>query len=269
MKKDKDIKINENFKKIEKLIIEIKENINNKLEENINTINELNKRIKENKINIEKNKNIINILKNEIFNRERNKMKNKIYEIYNNKNENIGKGFLIKIKYNNNIISILIINNRIEDNKIIIKKDNKIKEIEIKDRNKYINNNICIIEIKEEDNIKNYIEIDNIDNILSYKGKTIYILDNDIISIGKIKEIEDNNFKYESYIENNIIGLPIINIINNKIIGINNNNNGLFIKYLINDFININEFNKIFKLNIIDVGIEKLNLNSKYIGNKN
>ena len=138
MKKDKNMKIIENFKKIEKLIIEIKDSINKKLEENINIINELNKGIKENKINIENNKNIIYILSNEIFNIERYKMKNKIYEIYNNENENIGKGFLTKIAYNNNILSILIINNKIEDNKIIIKKDDEIKEIELKDRKKEI-----------------------------------------------------------------------------------------------------------------------------------
>ena len=89
-----------------------------------------------------------------------------------------------KNKNNNNIISILIINNNKEkENKIIIKKDNVKKEIEINERMKYINKNICIIEIKEEDNIKNFIEMDeSVDNKISYIGKTIYILDEDMIA---------------------------------------------------------------------------------------
>ena len=68
MKKDKNIEVNENFKKVEKLILEIKDNINKKLEEDLKVINELKKKIERNRINIENNHKIINILKNEIFN---------------------------------------------------------------------------------------------------------------------------------------------------------------------------------------------------------
>ena len=53
MKKDKNSKIKENGKKIEKLIIDIKDNLNKKLEENINIINILKKKIEENKISLE------------------------------------------------------------------------------------------------------------------------------------------------------------------------------------------------------------------------
>ena len=154
----------------------------------------------------------------------------------------------------------------------MIKKDKENKEIDLKDRMKYINKeyNINIIEIKEEDNIKDYIQLDdNCDNVLSYFGKTIYILDNKI-SYGKIKEIEENNFKYECYLENNIKGLPIINIKNNKLIGINGtiNNNGIFLKNSIEEFINIREFNKKFNLNITDINLQKLSLESKSIKNE-
>ena len=86
---------------------------------------------------------------------------------------------------------------------------------------KYINKeyNISIIEIKKEDKIESYLELDdninnNKDNI-SYIEKTIYILD-DMISYGKIKEIKEEKFKYECYIENNSSCLPIINVNRNK-----------------------------------------------------
>ena len=66
MNKNKNTKINENFKNIEKLIIDIKDNINKKLEENINIINILKKKIEKDRISIENNNKKINVLKNEI-----------------------------------------------------------------------------------------------------------------------------------------------------------------------------------------------------------
>ena len=272
MKNNKEIKIDEYFKNIEKLLLDLKEDINKKLEDNVNKINKLKNEIEKNKINIENNNKIIKILKNEIFNLNHKEMKNKIYEI-NIENKNIGKGFFTKLLYNNNLLSILIVNNIIEENKIIIKNEKEKKEMELKDRMKYINKGykISIIEIKEEDNIKNYIEIDdnkNNENIL-YRGKTIYILD-DMISYGKINEIEEGEFKYECYIENNSLGLPIINMKNNKIIGIKKdiNNNGLFLQSTINDIINISKFNKKYNLDIIDINLQELNLDFKNIGDE-
>ncbi len=271
LKNNKEIKIDEYFKNIEKLLIDLKEDINKKLEDNVNKINELKNEIEKNKIDVENNNKIIKILKNEIFNLNHKEMKNKIYEI-NIENKNIGKGFFTKILYNNNLLSILIVNNIIEENKIIIKNEKEKKEMELKDRMKYINKGykISIIEIKKKDNIKNYIEIDdnkNNENIL-YKGKTIYILD-DMISYGKINEIEEGEFKYECYIENNSLGLPIINMKNNKIIGIKKDiNNGLFLQSTINDIINISKFNKKYNLNIKDINLQKLNLKNKRIGDK-
>jgi hypothetical protein len=231
LKNDKNIKVKENLKKIEELILDIKENINKKFEDNLNTIKELKKTIEKNKFNIENNNKIIKILKNETFNIKNSEMKNKIYEIYI-KNKNIGKGFFTKINYNNNLMPILIINNNIteNENRIIIKNNKENKEIELKNRMKYMSKeyNISIIEIKKEDKVKNYINSDNsIYDISAYKGKTIYILD-DFISYGKIKEIKEKNFEYECYIENNATGLPIINIINNELIGLNINNKGIF-----------------------------------------
>ena len=193
--------INEKFEIIEKLILDLKDNINKKLEDNLNMINELKNKIEKNKNNLINNNNIINILKNDIFNINNSKMKNKIYEIYN-EDINIGKGFFTKILYNNNLLPVLITNINIIDkfiskeyNEIIMKNNNEKKEIELKDRMKYINKeyNISIIEIKKEDKIESYLELDdninnNKDNI--YIEKTIYILD-DMISYGKIKEIKE------------------------------------------------------------------------------
>ena len=75
IKKDNDKIINDKLNKIEQLLIELKDNVNKKLEENKNIINKL-KNINENNINnLEKNKEEINLLKKEIY----------IIKKYNNK----------------------------------------------------------------------------------------------------------------------------------------------------------------------------------------
>ena len=89
LKKDKNIEVNEKFKNIEKLIVDLKDNINKKLKENLNMIKELKNKIEKNKNNLINNNKIINILKNDMFNINNCKMKNKIYEIYDG-NKNIG-----------------------------------------------------------------------------------------------------------------------------------------------------------------------------------
>ena len=82
-------------------------------------------------------------------------------------------GYFCKMPYpnENNLLSVLITNNYIIDElilknekkiKIII--DNEEKEIKLENRIKYTNKeyDITIIEIKNEDKINNYIELDNI-----------------------------------------------------------------------------------------------------------
>ena len=66
LKKSKDLN-NDKLKKIEKLLLEIKSNVNKKLEENLNVINSLKKEIERNKIFMKNNKEDIILLKNEIL----------------------------------------------------------------------------------------------------------------------------------------------------------------------------------------------------------
>ena len=113
--------------------------------------------------------------------------------------EKQGTGFFTKIPFPNQskMLHVLITNNHIINNDILnkenmkinidIKEEEEIKEIILNKRMKYTNEeyDITIIEIKEEDNINNYIELDDIiiNDILNnenynkeYKNKTIYII---------------------------------------------------------------------------------------------
>ena len=89
---------------------------------------------------------------------------------------NQGTGFFCKIPFpnENNMLPVLITNNHIINSDILYKKNIKIKldikeeenikEIILNKRMKYTNEeyDITIIEIKEEDNINNYLELDDI-----------------------------------------------------------------------------------------------------------
>ena len=122
-----------------------------------------------------------------------------------------GTGFFCKIPYpdDNNLLSVLITNNHIinekileDKNKIIIisiNNDNEYREIKLENRIKYTNKeyDITIIEIKKEDNINNYLYLDkNINNNKIYIGESIYILqypnikNNINVSYGIIKNKE-------------------------------------------------------------------------------
>ena len=110
-------------------------------------------------------------------------MENCICKIYL-KNNKIGLGFLCKIPFHNKLLSVLIANNNIfnEKDKIIkIILNNEEKEIKIdKSRKIYFDNNIIIIEIKPyKDKIYNYLELDENEiykKINEYKSMYIYII---------------------------------------------------------------------------------------------
>ena len=126
---------------------------------------------------------------------------------------------------------------------------------------------------------KNIIYVNNSIYVLQYPGGK-----NLGVSYGILKGIYEDkkyNFMHVCSTEKGSSGSPIINLINNKVIGIHkksdNNNNyniGLFINYVIDDFINninnnksiIKELNKRFNLNLKDNDIlEKLNLSFKIL----
>ena len=126
---------------------------------------------------------------------------------------------------------------------------------------KYTNEeyDITIIEIKPEDNINNYLELDDIimNDILNNKNKvkeyiseTIYIIqypENKLsVSYGILDNIfEDKkyNFTHKCNTRGGTSGSPILNM-NNKVIGIHKEGNskkqynkGTFLNYLIKEFI--------------------------------
>ena len=117
------------------------------------------------------------------------------------------------------MLNVLITNNHIInkdklDNNIMIRieEENEIRNIDLKYRIKYTREDydITIIEIKEEDNIKNYIELDNIiiNDIINDKNKNVDYLDKTVyiiqypkgelsVSYGVINKIqEDKKFNF-------------------------------------------------------------------------
>ena len=111
----------------------------------------------------------------------------------------LGTGFFCKIPFpnKNNMLPVFITNNHIINGdflnkknmkiEINIKEEKKAKVINLNDRMNYTNEeyDITIIEIKEKDNIKSYLNLDNkiIDDIINndnknneYEDKTMYII---------------------------------------------------------------------------------------------
>ena len=123
----------------------------------------------------------------------------------------------------------------------------------------------------------------------SYIKESIYVLqypeEKKLVSFGILKDImvdKNYNFRHLCCTNNGSSGSPIINLRNNKVIGIhkeadykNNYNKGLFLNYPIKDFINEYIKNEIKELNIIfnlklkdDDNLEKLKLSFKSLRNK-
>ena len=241
-----------------------------------------------------------------------NQMRNNIFKICSNDCSR-GTGFFCKIPIiDNKELKVLITNNHVinlnmDKIAITLNNDHKIKEFDLNNRIKYTNKvyDITIIEIKEKDNITNYLELD--ENIMKkgsnklYINNTIYIIQYPGgkqlgVSYGilnKIYEDKEYNFNRLCCTEEGSSSSPMINIINNKVIGIHkeadvmrNYNRGLFLNYAIEDFINknfivnnnyitnknhiIKELNKAYNLNLKDDdNLEKLDLSYKKITDKN
>ena len=220
-----------------------------------------------------------------------------------------GTGFFCKIPFPdlNNIIPVFITNNHVIDQNILNSKDKKIsiyikgekdkKLIELDDRMKYTNKDydITIIEIKEQDNLKNFLELDDIiindiihDNNLNieYEKETLYVIQYPkgklSVSYGILQNIfEDKRYEFQHKCCTDIgsSGSPILNL-NNKIIGIHKQgcdkyNIGTFLNEPIKEFIRenynkmlIKKFNKKYRIDIKDIQINELNLCSKNFGNE-
>ena len=128
-------------------------------------------------------------------------------------------------------------------------------------RNIYFNKeyNTTIIKLKEYDNINNYLELDdnlfvNNNNIQTlFENESIYILNyfnggKAIVSYGILNKLNGFNINHGCVFEPSSNGAPILNLTNNKVIGIslitmNINIRGNLLKFPIEDFINKYQIN--------------------------
>jgi len=182
-----------------------------------------------------------------------------------NKAQGIGTGFFCLIPFQNKKLPAMITNSHILNEEMLKKEqfislelNNLIKRIQINDNRKiYTNRNyyITIIEIiPEKDNIFNFLELDeeiafkdlnNLDKLLSYSNiYLLYSVETLLVSYGILKNINNEKILYLCSCSDGSSGGPILNLSNNKVIGIHvgslsnkNCNFGTLLKYPINEFI--------------------------------
>ena len=192
-----------------------------------------------------------------------------------------GTGFFCKIPDKNEKIKVFMTNYHVlnekslEENKILnllLNDEKEILKLDLEiERKTYFNKDydITLIELKEEDEIKNYLELD--DNLFKdnseiiYKDKSIYVLQypngqNACVSYGLLNNIDEYNqynFLHSCSTEKGSSGSPILNLQSNKVIGIHkkgtnfNYNMGTLLKFPLQDFINQKLNKKIERKSII------------------
>jgi len=186
-------------------------------------------------------------------------LKNNICNIFLGGGER-GNGFFMKIKFpdNEHLLPVLLTCDHVIDKSFLSKNDKisiltngKMKTIELKNRIIYNNKklDIAIIEIKKKDGIENFLLLDEENQDLKISGKTVYLLqyldtNEPFVSYGIIKDLNKISFNHSCNTIFGSSGSPILNIENNKVIGIhigaiqnNNYNKGLFLINQMNDFI--------------------------------
>ena len=209
-----------------------------------------------------------------------------------------GTGFFCTVPFdnNNNKIKVLITNYHVLNDKyckenkeinLLLNDDNEAVIINLDiERITYFNEeyDITIIELKEIDKIKEYIELD--DNIFKnneqifYEEKSIYVIQyangkNACVSYGLLTGMDKYNIIHKCSTDNGSSGSPILNLENNKVIGIHkhgfigfNFNEGTLLKFPLNDFIQKNKNIKDNKQK--DINQENLiNMNNFIIGEIN
>ena len=162
---------------------------------------------------------------------------------------------------NNHVINEELFNEKNKEISIKIKEDKKMKNIKLNDKRTVYTNeeyDTTIIEIKYEDEIKDFLELDdeiindiinNINGNEDYIDKTIYIIqypEGELsVSYGilqRIYEDKPHNFIHKCSTRKGSSGSPILNL-KNKIIGIHKKgydkkyNEGTFLNYPIKEFI--------------------------------
>ena len=197
-------------------------------------------------------------------------MKHCICKIKND--EKIGVGFFCNINLDDNfkchtlITSYNMFNeDDIKRNQILniyFNDDKDHKSIKLDDNRRiYFNENFGIRILIIENN--DYLDLDDnlLDNDFSYENRSLYILqyqnnNKASVSFGKLKDIKESIIFHLCKVENCSDGSPILNLSNNKVIGIQNNpqnsgfNCGTFLKSPIKEMIDMKEKfknNKIIK----------------------
>ena len=209
-------------------------------------------------------------------------------------------GFFCKIPFPNkeNMIPVFMTNNHVINENILNNNNEKIsidiydelntKYLNLDDRIKYTNEDydITIIEIKEKDGIKNFLELDEkiIDDIINNKNKndkfkdeTMYIIQYPegklSVSYGVLENIYEDkkyNFIHKCNTKKGSSGSPILNLDNNKIIGIHKealkikNNRGTFLNFPIKEFIKQKCYNNKEQLSLIQNDHDSKNLNTLF-----
>ena len=176
-----------------------------------------------------------------------------------------GTGFFCKILFGKETMKVLMTNyhvlkeKNLKENKklnLLLNDEKEVLIINLEiERKSYSNKDydVTLIELKEEDKIKDYLELD--DNLFQdnaeiiYVDKSIYILhypngNEAKISYGRLNNINEGNIIHNCSIDNGSLGSPILNLQNNKVIGIHkeclipfNYNMGTLLKLPLKDFI--------------------------------
>ena len=199
-----------------------------------------------------------------------NQLKNCICKIKINQTN--GTGFFCQISYENETtMNVLMTNNHIinenyynENNELHLfindDKDVKILDLKIK-RKTYFSKkyDLTMIELKESDNINHFLKLDG--NLYKneikafYKDISIYTLqyplgNNAAVSYGLSNGINDYEINHTCSTEHGSSGSPILNLSNNKVIGIHkqsaknfNYNIGTCLQFPLNNFFGKNEIN--------------------------
>ena len=236
-----------------------------------------------------------------------NQMENCVYKIKIDEQQGTIFPCYIPIPFEKMYLPVLITNNHIINEKNLDEKDKEIyinlinqkrKTINLNNRIKYTKkeHDITIIEIKENDGIKNFLELDDsiINDIINYdyckenyEDETIYIIqfpEGELwVSCGLLKKI----YKGEFYIDHNCntklgsSGSPILNQ-KNKVIAVHTGaysdsfNRGSFLNEAIKEFIEkykseklLKKFSKKYNLNSIkDTNVKQLAIGNKIIGDE-
>ena len=220
-----------------------------------------------------------------------NQMKNCICKIKINKTN--GTGFFCTINNKNKkTMNVLMTNYHVLDENycaldnelnLFINDDKDVKILNLKIKRKtYFNKkyDLAMIELKESDNINHFLELD--DNLFKneikafYKDISIYVIqyplgNNATVSYGLSNGINNFEINHTCSTEHGSSGSPILNLSNNKVIGIHkqsakrfNYNIGTCLQFPLNDFFGKDEIN----INIIKKENEENNKIDNDILNK-